>query len=34
MEVYLTERSRLKAEIGKLNELVAQLKSELEDVRQ
>ena len=34
METYVTERSRLKAEVGKLNELVAQLKSELEDLRQ
>lgn len=34
MEMYFTERSRLKAEIGKLNELVVQLKSELEDLRQ
>ena len=34
LEMYFTERSRLKAEIGKLNELVVQLKSELEDLRQ
>ena len=34
IEMYFTERSRLKAEIGKLNELVVQLKSELEDLRQ
>jgi hypothetical protein len=34
IEMYFTERSRLKAEIGKLNELVAQLKSELEDLGQ
>ena len=34
IEMYCMERSRLKAEIGKLNELVAQLKSELEDLGQ